>query len=73
MFVCKCICLLSLFINLQAILKEAQKLNIKLAHEYKELQQDLMIARQDAACLFFKKKRAKDSSHNHKQVKVTDL
>ncbi|XP_062847144.1 coiled-coil domain-containing protein 178 isoform X3 [Trichomycterus rosablanca] len=60
-------------VNVQEIksnLKAAQKENMKLEHEYRELQKALMIAKRDAVCLFIEKKRANGSFQDHKQLSL---
>ncbi|KAI2648822.1 Coiled-coil domain-containing protein 178 [Labeo rohita] len=51
-------------VNLQKALKD----NLKLAQEYRELQKALMIARQEAVCVFDRRNRAEAYIHDHKQV-----
>ncbi len=52
----------------QVNLQEALKDNLKLAQEYQELQNALMIARQEAVYVFDRRNRAEAYIQDHKQV-----
>ncbi|XP_067291350.1 coiled-coil domain-containing protein 178 isoform X2 [Pseudorasbora parva] len=53
-------------VNLQKALRD----NLKLAQEYRELQRALMIARQEAVCVFDRRNRAEAYVQDHKQLSL---
>ncbi|XP_051738645.1 coiled-coil domain-containing protein 178 isoform X2 [Ctenopharyngodon idella] len=53
-------------VNLQKALKD----NLKLAQEYRKLQRALMIARQEAVCVFDRRNRAEAFVQDHKQLSL---
>lgn len=53
-------------VNLQKALKD----NLKFAQEYRELQRALMIARQEAVCVFDRRNRAEAYVQDHKQLSL---
>ncbi|XP_048030085.1 coiled-coil domain-containing protein 178 [Megalobrama amblycephala] len=54
----------------EVILQKALKDNLKLSQEYRELQRALMIARQEAVCVFDKRNRAEAFVQDHKQLSL---
>ncbi|KAL6489199.1 hypothetical protein MHYP_G00029400 [Metynnis hypsauchen] len=60
----------AVMLDSKANLKKALKENVELAQEYKASQQALLIARQEAVCVFNKKNKTKESFHDYKQLSL---
>ncbi|ROI16411.1 Coiled-coil domain-containing protein 178 [Anabarilius grahami] len=67
----------ALFTQRQAVMKDTEvilqkvlKDNLKLSQEYRELQRALMIARQEAVCVFDKRNREEAFVQDHKQLSL---
>ncbi|XP_031418799.1 coiled-coil domain-containing protein 178 isoform X2 [Clupea harengus] len=57
-------------LEIKADLREALQENARLAHEYRNLQKDLMIAKREAVCVFDQKNRAEVSFQERKQLSL---